>query len=301
MRAVRFSEYGGLEVLQVVEVDAPQAGPGQVRIAVHAAGVNPSDWKRRAGQYREFDPVTFPAGVGVEASGVIDEVGPGVCGVGVGDAVFGYGENTVAECAILSHWMRKPESMCFEVAAGLPVIAETASRSLDHTGVQPGETLLISGAAGGIGTAVVQFALHRGITVIGTANPQQQDYLRELGAIPTTYGPGLAQRVKDLVPQGVDAALHLAGAGVIPELIDIVGDPWAVVSVVDLTAPQHGARFSAGPPKNPEAVLADVARLYSEDKFRLRIEQRFPLEKTAQAHEVSANGQVTGKLIISIA
>ena len=111
MKAVQFSGYGGPEVVRVVEIDAPHAGPGQVRIAVRAAGVNPSDWKRRDGQYRAFEDVTFPAGFGVEASGLVDEVGSGVSGVAVGDAVFGFGENTMAESALLTYWVRKPDDL----------------------------------------------------------------------------------------------------------------------------------------------------------------------------------------------
>lgn len=301
MKAVQFIAYGGPEVLHVVEVAAPQAGPGQVRIAVRAAGVNPSDWKRRKGLYRAFEEIAFPAGVGVEASGVVDQVGPGVSGVRVGDAVFGFGEGTVAQYAVLTHWSRKPDKLPFEVAAGLPVVFETGLRGLDEAGVKAGETLLVSGAAGGIGTAVLQLARLRGVTVIGTASAPKQDYLRDLGAVPTTYGPGLAERVKALAPAGVDAALDVAGSGVIPELIDIVGDPERVVSVADFSAPQYGAKFSAGPPKDPERVLAEAARLYAEGLFRLRVDQTFPIEQTAQAHEVSAGGHVTGKLVISIA
>jgi NADPH:quinone reductase-like Zn-dependent oxidoreductase len=301
MKAVQFSEYGGPEVVHVVEVDEPHAGPGQVRIAVRAAGVNPSDWKRRDGQYRDFEEVTFPSGFGVEASGVVDEVGAGVSNVSVGDAVFGFGENTMAQYAVLTHWVRKPDDLSFEVAGGLPVIIDTATRALDEVGVKSGQTLLVSGAAGGIGSAVLQFAHLRGIIVIGTASAQKHDYLRGLGAIPTTYGPGLAERVKQIAPKGVDAALDLAGSGIIPELIEIVGDPSHVLSVADFSAEQYGAKFSHGPPKNPERIFADVARLCSEGLFRLRVEQTFPLEQTAQAQEVSAKGRVTGKLIISIA
>jgi NADPH:quinone reductase-like Zn-dependent oxidoreductase len=144
MKAVQFSEYGGPEVLRVVEVDEPHAGPGQVRIAVRVAGVNPSDWKRRAGYYRDFEKVTFPSGVGVEASGVVDEVGPGVSNVSVGDAVFGFGANTMAHYAVLTHWVHKPDDLSFEVAGGLPVIVDTASRALEEVGVKPGQTLLVS-------------------------------------------------------------------------------------------------------------------------------------------------------------
>jgi len=121
--------------------------------------------------------------------------------------------------------------------------------------LKSGDTLLVSGAAGGIGSAVIQFARHRGITVIGTASTQKHDYLRGLGAIPTTYGPGLAERVRELAPEGVDATLDLAGSGIIPELIEIVGDPSRVLSIADFTAPQYGAQFSPGPPKTRSGSL----------------------------------------------
>ena len=301
MKAVQFSEYGGPEVLHIVEVKEPHAGPDQVRIAVRAAGVNPSDWKDRAGDARDSEPVILPSGVGFEASGVVDEIGPGVSGVSIGDAVFGYGQNTVAQYAVLTHWAHKPVDLSFEVAGGLPVIVETASRCLEQVGVNSGETLLVSGAAGGIGTAVVQLAYLRGITVIGTASVQKHDYLRGLGVLPTTYGPGLTERVRGLAPTGVDAALDLAGSGIIPELIEIVGDPSHVLSAADLAAPRYGAKFCYGPPKNPERVFADVARLCSEGLFHLRVQQTFALEQTAEAQEVSARGHVMGKLIICIA
>ncbi|WP_026782165.1 NADP-dependent oxidoreductase [Pleomorphomonas koreensis] len=301
MKAVRFSDYGGPEVLRLVEIEAPHAGPGEVRIAVRAAGVNPSDWKRRAGQYRAFERVEFPASVGVEASGIVDEVGPGVAGVSIGDAVFGFGDGTMAEQAVLTHWSPKPADLPFEVAGGLPVIFDTATRALDEVGVLTGETLLVSGAAGGIGTAVVQLARLRGITVIGTASPPKQDYLRNLGAIATTYGPGLKARVEALAPDGVDAALDIAGSGIIPELIDIVGDPRRVLSVADFSAEQHGAKFSHGPPKDPARILAVAAELCANGLFRLPVERTFPLDGVAEAQEASAGGHVTGKLVVCVA
>lgn len=299
MKAIQFTRYGGPDVLDIVEIDPPHPSPGEVRIRVRAAGVNPSDWKRREGQYRTFEEVTFPAGVGVEASGIVEEIGPGVSNTFVGDAVFGYGEATMAERAVLTHWVHKPDDLPFEIAGGLPVISETAWRSLDESGVKSGETLLVSGAAGGIGSAVLQLARIRGITVIGTASPQKHDYIRDLGAIPTTCGPGLADRVRQLAPDGVDAALDVAGSGIIPELIAMTGDPARVLSVADFSAEEYGAKFSRGPPKEPERVLADVARLYSKGLFHLHIEQSFPLMRTAEAQSISAAGRVTGKLIIS--
>lgn len=300
MRAVQFREYGGPEVLQVVDVEEPHAGPGEVRIAVRAAGVNPSDWKIRSGHWREFEPIQFPSGVGFEGSGVIDEVGEGVRDVAIDDAVFGFGKNMLAEYAVLTHWARKPDDLPFEEAGGFPVIVETATRILAQIGVKSGETLLVNGAAGGVGSAVIQFARYRGITVIGTASEPKHDYLRALGAIPTTYGAGLVERARKLAPAGVSAALELAGSGVIPELIELVGDPSRVLSAVDYSAQQQGAQVSFEVQKNPERALAEAARLYSEGAFHLTLEKIFPLTQAAEAHKLSAAGHVMGKLVITI-
>lgn len=300
MKAVQFSEYGGPEVLKVMEVDEPHAGPGQVRIAVRAAGVNPAEWKIRAGYFQEFMPVEFPAGVGFEAAGIVDEVGQGVTGVAVGDAVFGSGTGTVAEYAVLTYWTHKPDDMPSDVAGGLSVASETAIRALNSVGAKAGETVLICGAAGGVGSAAVQIARARGITVIATASAAKHDYLADLGATPTSYEPGLADRVKALAPQGVDAALDLAGAGIIPELIEITGDASRVISIVDFTAPEQGAQFSPTPQEHPERALAEAARLNSEGALKLRIEKTFPMAQIAEAHALSAEGHVTGKLVITV-
>ena len=300
MKAVQFNEYGGPDVLKVLEVGEPHAGPGQVRIAVRTAGVNPAEWKIRAGYFQEFMPVEFPAGVGFEAAGIVDEVGEGVAGIAVGDAVFGGGNGTVAEFAVLNYWARKPDDMPFEVAGGLSVVAETAMRSLDYVGAKSGESVLICGAAGGVGSTAVQIARARGITVIGTASAAKHHYLAELGATPTSYEPGLTDRVKALAPQGIDAALDLAGAGIIPELIEITGDASRVISIVDFTAPEQGAQFSPTPQKHPERALAEAARLYSEGTLKLRIEKTFPMAQIAEAQALSAEGHVTGKLVITV-
>jgi len=302
MKAVQFNEYGGPEVLQVVDVDEPHAGPGQVRIAVRAAGVNLSDlMKIRAGTWKGM-PIPLPSGVGVEGAGAVDEVGEGVTDLSIGDAVFGYGFNMLAHYAVLRPWgwARKPDDLSFEEAGGFPVVVETATRILAHVGVKAGETLLVSGASGGIGSAVVQFARCRGVTVIGTASARNHDYLRALGAVPTTYGPGLAERVRKLAPKGVNAALDIAGSGVIPELIELVGDPSRVISVADFTAPQYGAQLSLVAQKNPQLALVEAARLYSEGAFRVLVGKTFPLAQAADAYKICAEGHSTGKLVITI-
>jgi NADPH:quinone reductase-like Zn-dependent oxidoreductase len=299
MKAVQFGAYGGPEVLRLVDVDEPHAGPGQVRIAVRAAGVNGIDWKIRSGAMREQIRLSLPSGTGRDAAGVVDEVGQGVRDVAVGDAVFGSGSATLAEYAVLTSWASKPDELSFDEAAGYPIPTETANRILDQVGVQPGETLLVSGASGGVGSTVVQFARQRGITVIGTASERNQDYLRSLGAVPTTYGPGLVDRVRALAPDGVDAALDIAGSGVIPDLIALTGEPSKVLSIADFSAPQHGAQVSSNS-KNAAAAFALAARLFREGTFHLPVEKTFPLADAAAAQQQSAEGHVTGRLVITL-
>lgn len=299
MKAVQFSEYGGPEVLRVAEVDEPHAGNGQVRIAVRAAGVNALDWKVRAGSMKDQLPLEFPAGVGLDASGVVDEVGEGVDGVSVGDAVFGAGSAAYAQYAILDHWAAKPELMSFEEAAGYGVPVETAVRILNLVGVRSGQTLLVSGASGGVGSAVVQIAVHRGITVIATGGEKNQDYLRELGATATTYGAGLVERVRGLAPDGVDAALDIAGSGVIDELIELTGDAGAVVSIADFGAPEKGAKITTQPESN-ETAYAEAAKLFQAGSFTLPVEKVFSLEQAGDAHAASAAGHVRGRFVIAV-
>lgn len=299
MKAVQFVAYGGPEVLQVVQVEEPHAGSGQVRIAVRAAGVNGIDWKIRAGHLQDVRPAQLPAGSGWDAAGVVDEVGESVDDVVVGDRVFGWGEATYAERAVLSAWAVMPDGLAFEEAAGYPVSVETATRLLRLVGVRAGQTLLVSGASGGVGSAVLQFARDRGVTVVATAGTDNQDYLRSMGATPTTYGPGLVDRVRQLTPKGLDAALDLAGSGVLPDLVELTGDPAKVVSIADFTAPQYGAQISSEP-EDPFAAFAEAVRLFTEGAFHLPVEEAFPLERAADAQTRSAGGHARGRLVLTV-
>lgn len=218
----------------------------------------------------------------------------------VGDAVFGLGMATMAEYAVLTSWAHKPDSLSFEEASGLPVVVETTTRIFDQVVAKPGETILVSGASGGVGTVLIQFARHRGMTVIGTASDRNQDYVRKLGAIPTPYGPGLADRVAQLAPQGVDAAFDIAGSGIIAELVDIVGNPVRVLSISDFSAPNYGAQFSPDPRQSPGRHLAEAARLHSEGGLRLTVEKTFPLARIGEAQALSSEGHVTGKLVVTV-
>jgi NADPH:quinone reductase-like Zn-dependent oxidoreductase len=217
--AVRFSEYGTSEVLGVVDVPAPAPGPGQVRLAVHAAGVNPIDWKIMQGLMSQMIPLDLPAGLGSDVAGVVDQVGEGVTAFVVGDEVLGgsvtpaYASAAVADAAAL---VTKPTTVPWEVAGTLAGAGGTAWTVLDRLGISKGETLLIHAAAGGVGTFAVQLAVARGVRVIGTASEHNHEQLRWLGTVPVTYGEGLVDRVRAVAPEGVDAVLDASGRGEIP-------------------------------------------------------------------------------------
>ncbi|WP_435243288.1 NADP-dependent oxidoreductase [Streptomyces cucumeris] len=295
MKKVSFAEFGGPDVLHLVDAEEPHAGPGHIRIAVRAAGVNPVDWRIREGQKLGAHPIELPSGVGLDAAGVVDEVGEGVEEVEVGDHVFGEGSSSYAEFAVLSAWARMPEGVTFENAAGYPSVVETALRIIREVGVQSGQTLLVSGASGGVGSAVLQIARDRGITVIGTAGAANQDYLRSLGALATTYGEGWVERVRQL--GHVDAALDLAGSGVIRELVDLTGNPQKVISIADLGAPELGVRFSGVAGSVPEALTV-AADLIARGRLHIPVEKSYTLADAATAHIDSQAGHTRGRRVI---
>ncbi|MFG2661857.1 NADP-dependent oxidoreductase [Streptomyces sp. NPDC048425] len=299
MKAVRFSRFGGPEVLELVDLPDPHPGPGEVRIAVRAAGVNANDWKKRKGLMDEELPQTL----GYEASGVVDELGEGVADVAVGDRVFGFSTDGAAqaELAVLSYYAPVPPSLDFPGAAALPAAGETAMRAIDQLGVVGGNTLLINGASGSVGSAAVQFAVVRGARVIGTASPANHEYLRSLGAEPVAYGDGLAERVRAIAPDGVDLALDVAGSGVLPDLIGLAGGPDHVVTIADFVgAQEYGVRFSRGDTGRAVHVLGEMGELIESGRFSLPVAQTFPLTEIAKAHRASEDGHVRGKLVLVI-
>jgi NADPH:quinone reductase-like Zn-dependent oxidoreductase len=300
MKAARFSQFGGPEVLEIVDLPDPHAGPGQVRIAVRAAGVNSSDWKKRNGLMDRELPQTL----GYEAAGVVDELGVGVSDAAIGDRVFGFCADGAAQAerAVLSSYAPIPRSLDFAGAAALPAAVETATRALDQLGVRRDSTLLINGASGSVGSAAVQLAVVRGARVIGTASPANHEYLRSLGAEPVVYGERLVGRVRALAPDGVDLALDVAGSGVLPELIGLVGSPDDVVTIADFAgAQEHGVRFSSGDGGRAIHALAEIGPLIESRRFSVPVVKTFPLAEIAEAHRLSEDGHVHGKLVLLIA
>jgi NADPH:quinone reductase-like Zn-dependent oxidoreductase len=299
MKAARFSQFGGPEVLEIVDLPDPHAAAGQVRIAVRAAGINASDWKKRKG----LMDAELPQTLGYEAAGVVDEIGSGVVDVALGDRVFGFSTDGAAqaELAVLSAYAQIPPSLDFPAAAALPAAIETATRALDQLGVGAASTLLINGASGTIGSAAVQLAVARGARVIGTAGVANHHYLRSIGAEPVAYGEGLVERVRALAPDGIDGALDVAGSGVLPELIDLAGGREHVVTIADYKgAQEHGVRFSRGDDGRAIHALAEIADLIESGRFSLPVAQTFPLVEIAEAHRVSEHGHLRGKLVLLV-
>lgn len=300
--------------MHVAEVAEPHAGAGEIRIAVRASGISAGETYFRSGRLRDVVPTTFPYRTGVEAAGVVDEVGDGVTGVGVGDEVFGLTDLATrganADHAVLAAWAPKPAAWSWEEAGGAAGGVETATRVLDRLGVAAGHTVLVQGAAGGVGTIAVQLAVARGATVIGTASERNHDFLRSLGAEPTTYGPGLAGRVRAPAPEGVDAVFDCAG-GALPDLIAIAGDAARVVTIADFAAAAHGVHMSQtalggesgaaiGAVADPPALhgLGIAVALAGQGRLRVPVAAAFPLTEAAAAHELSETRHARGKIVL---
>ncbi|WP_461086494.1 NADP-dependent oxidoreductase [Streptomyces deserti] len=300
MQAVVYEEYGGSEVLRLADVEEPHAGPGQVRLKVMAVGVNGIDHKIRRGWLQQLHPVAFPAIPGMEAAGIVDEVGEGVIGIAVGDEVLGFTvTGCYAEYALATDVAPKPAGLDWQSAAALPTATETSDRVLDLLKVTDGETLLIHGAAGVVGSVGVQLAVARGATVIGTASEANHDYLRSLGAVPIVYGDGLAERVRAAAPQGIDAVFDAAGHDALEASIELRGATTdRIVTIADMRAAELGVTFAAGTGRPFGPALADYARLVADGRLRVRIDRSLPLTDAAKAQDLSEAGHARGKLIL---
>jgi NADPH:quinone reductase-like Zn-dependent oxidoreductase len=298
MRALQFTAYGGPEVLTWADAPVPHAGPGQIRIAVRAASVNPIDWKRLAGAMSGGQPLAGPEYLGNDAAGVVDEVGEGVTGVSAGDDVFGRGQGTQAESAVLDAWAAKPPSIDWAVAAAAGVAGETSERGLRLLGIKAGDTIFVDGGAGGVGAVAVQMAVAREARVIASASETNQDYLREIGAIPVLYGEGVAARVRAAAGGRVDAVFDIAGKTSVEELISLVSEPSQVLSIANFAVGQAGARVTGGgADSRPAQALAEVAELLAQNKLVIKV-QTFPFDRAAEAYRVSQGGHVRGKLVL---
>jgi NADPH:quinone reductase-like Zn-dependent oxidoreductase len=301
-RTVQFSEYGGTDVLAAVDAPALTAGPGQVRIEVRAAGINPIDWKIMRGFMREMIPLTLPAGLGSDVAGVVDQVGTGVTEFQVGDEVMGrsltpaISESALADPANL---ITKPADIGWDVAGSVAGAGGTAWAVLNQLGIKAGQTLLVHAAAGGVGTFAVQLAVARGARVIGTASERNFEYLRSIGAEPVSYGDGLLERVRAVAPDGVDAVLDASGRGEIPLSIELAGGPDRVLTLVAFDAADTGIQVFVGATEHDWGpALREIVSLLEQRRLTVPIWRTFPLAETAAALDASSAGHLNGKIVV---
>ncbi|WP_086804451.1 NADP-dependent oxidoreductase [Streptomyces caniscabiei] len=300
MKAAAFHAFGGPEVLELMEVPTPEAGPGEVRVRVKAVGSQPTDCAVRGGWNPPGFTTTFPHITGGDFAGVVDAVGEAVTGFAPGDEVLGYRTQlTYAEYVVApaDQIVAKPAALPWEVAGSLSASGQTAHTAIEILGVSAGETVLVNGAAGGVGTIAVQLAVLRGAKVIATARENNHAYLRELGAIPVTYGAGLIDRVREAAPEGVDAALDTASADglrVAAELVkdkDRVGTIFAHEAYEELGVRWIGSRRSA-------QRLGELAALVADGRLKVHVRKTFPLARAADAHRELETGHGRGKIVL---
>lgn len=305
-RAVRLDAWGGPEVLDVRDVPAPQAGPGQIRVRVTAAGLNPMDWimTADAGTAARFG-LSLPAGFGTDYAGVIDQVGNGVTGFEPGDRVFGGAlSRAVADYVVIDlsggtaaeEAHHTPDGVDDRTAATLTIAGRTASAALAVIDPGPGDTVLIGGAGGGVGVFAVQLARIAGARVIGTGSAASAGFLRDLGAEPVAYGDGLADRVRALAPDGITAALDLHGTETV-EAARELGVPdgriCTIAAQVDGVPAANGANATPGD-------LIEIARLVASGRLRVPIAATFPIAEIRRAAELQAGRHVRGKVVIDL-
>ncbi len=303
MRAARFHEYGDADVVVVDEVEAPQPGDGEILLRVRAAGINPIDWKILHGRLAGGEPLAEPRGLGVDVAGVIEQVGAGVEGFEAGEEVLGQSSTAAyAELALSLPQMlqRKPPGLAWEVAGSLGVVVGTAYATLDALALAPGETLLILGASGGVGSIATQLAAARGVRVVGTAGPAKLEALGELGATPVAYGDGLAERLRDAAPEGVDAVLDASGHGEIVAAVELKGDTERVLTIAaSQEASELGVPFHAGGGGTLTAqALEETIPLIEAGRIAFPIARVFGLDEVGEALRESEHGHPAGKLVV---
>lgn len=306
MKAITANSYGDPDVLELTDQPDPKVAPDSVLVRVKASGVNPVDWKILAGYLDPIMHVHFPLIPGWDVAGVVEAVGADATEYAVGDEVIGYvrkdevQHGTFAELvsAPVRTLARKPAALDWRQAAGLPLAGLTAYQALKRLGVGSGETVLVHAAAGGVGAFAVQIAVAWGARVIGTASEHNHDFLRSLGAEPVTYGEGLADRVRALAPDGVDAAADFVGGEAVDVSQQVLKDPARVASVVDNEITGKGGHLVWVRPDS--ADLTALGELADAKQLTVNIDSSFPLARTAEAFRRNQSGRTRGKVVIDV-
>jgi NADPH:quinone reductase-like Zn-dependent oxidoreductase len=307
-RAVIYETFGGPEVLELRKVPEPHAGPGEVRVRVAAAGLNPMDWllssmPEAAVQFG----ITLPSGFGYDFAGTVDEIGAGTTGFAVGDRVYGGAQGKAAADFVAvktsagapDALFHTPDGISDEVASTLPVAGTTAAAALAAIGLRSGDTVLIGGAAGGVGVFAVQLAKLAGATVIGTASEGTFEFLRQLGAGPVAYGPGLADRVRALAPGGVTAATDLFGTETAETALALGVPPERISTIAAGPNPPGGVRATGGIDAPPDALERTTDAILAS-KLTVPIAAVFPIGQIRDAVTMQAGRRVHGKIVVTL-
>jgi NADPH:quinone reductase-like Zn-dependent oxidoreductase len=304
MRAVRFDEYGGVDVLDVREVEDPVATPGRVLVAVKAAGINPGEIAIREGRLHERWPATFPSGQGTDLAGVVRVVGDGVTGFAPGDEVLGWTEERASQAELVAvpadQLTAKPASLQWEVAGSLFVVGLAAYASVQAVAPQPGETVVVSAAAGGVGSVAAQLARRMGATVIGLASEGNHDWLRAHDIIPVTYGESQAERIREAAGGPLDAFIDTFGGGYVDLAIDLGVAPERINTIADFEAAERhpGVQRQGTHAMATAEVLAELAALAADGSLELPIARTYPLEQAREAVTELAERHTHGKIVL---
>jgi NADPH:quinone reductase-like Zn-dependent oxidoreductase len=303
-KAVRFDHYGGPEVLEVVDVDAPAPGEGEVVVRVEATAINPGEAAIRSGALHALWPATFPSGEGSDLAGVVTEVGSGVDAVSVGDEVIGYTDERASHAELVAvdaeHLTPRPGAVPWEVAGSLYVVGATAYAAVRAVGLREGDVVVVSGAAGGVGTLVVQLARNAGATVVGLASEDHHDWLREHGALPVTYGDGVAERIRTAAGGRVDAFIDLFGSGYVELAIELGVAPERIDTIADPTAPERhpGVKIDGNLAGASPETLAELAALIAEGRLEVPIARVYPLAEVREAYTELERRHTLGKIVL---
>lgn len=302
--AVRFKEYGGVDVLDVMQVDRPRPGAGDVLVRVKAAGINPGEAKIREGLLHDRWPATFPSGQGSDLAGIVEEIGEGVTGFAVGDAVIGFtnsrgsqAEYVVVRAVDLTHC---PDGVSWEAAGSLFVAGTTAYAAVRAVSVGDGDTLVVSGAAGGVGSIVVQLAKNAGARVIGLAGEANHQWLAKHGAIPIRYGDGVAERIKEVSGGHLDAFIDTHGGNYVELALDLGIRPDRIDTIVDFRAAgKYGVKNEGNAAAGNADVLAKLATLVSEGRLEIPIARVYSLSEVRDAYRELERGHTRGKIVLT--
>jgi NADPH:quinone reductase-like Zn-dependent oxidoreductase len=302
VKAVRFDEYGGVEVLKVVDVPRPVPGAGEVLVQVKAAGINPGEAKIRNGLLHSRFPATFPSGEGSDLAGIVAETGPGVTGVSAGDDVIGWTDNRAshAEYVVVEerHLTAKPPGVPWEVAGALFVAGATAWAAVRAVNPTKGDTVVVSAAAGGVGSLAVQLARRAGATVIGLASEAHFQWLAGHGVVPVAYGHGVADRIRRAAGQ-VDAFIDTFGADYVQLALDLGVQPSRIDTIANFGAvARYGVKAEGSAAGSSAGVLAELAGLIAAGELEVPIAATFPLDRVQEAYRRLAEGHILGKIVL---